>query len=392
MGQAKLISRRGFLRGAAATLVAVTGGVVYRAADQGVFSAGQGPAYEPWRTWRSDSAEGPIALVRAGILAANPHNSQPWLFRASAGRVDLYADTRRNLGAVDPFLREMHVGLGAALENMLLAAGALGYRATLTTLPSAGDPTHVAQIDLAPGAPQASALYDAIPDRHTDRGAYDTARPLAVETLAALRALNSEPALLDVRWYTTPDERQRVGELTVAATEAFIADSEQAHDSDSWYRQDWTQVQQQRDGLNIDTQGLAPFIVAAGKMLPAGSVDQNNSAWLQATRDVHTRTAAAFGLLVVRDAQDNAQRLLGGRLWQRMHLWATTQGLAMQPLNQMAERADRELQLGQEPRFGRALTELVADPAWQGLMPFRLGYPTAVARANPRRAVEDVLV
>jgi hypothetical protein len=107
---------------------------------------------------------------------------------------------------------------------------------------------------------------------------------------------------------------------------------------------------------------------------------------------VHVATAAAFGLLVARDARDNVQRLQGGRLWQRMHLWGTTQNLAMQPLNQIAERADRETQLGIEPQFRDALQTLVGDPGWQGLMPFRIGYPTGSVGANPRRAVEDVLL
>ena len=35
------------------TLVLVAGGGVWRAVDQGVFSTGEGPAYEPWDDWRT---------------------------------------------------------------------------------------------------------------------------------------------------------------------------------------------------------------------------------------------------------------------------------------------------------------------------------------------------
>ena len=65
--------------------------------------------------------------MSAAILAANPHNSQPWRFRVSDTQIDLFADRGRNLGTIDPFLREMHIGLGAALENLLLAAAVYGY-------------------------------------------------------------------------------------------------------------------------------------------------------------------------------------------------------------------------------------------------------------------------
>src|SRR3989442_402652 len=120
------INRRAALKvGGTGAVLAAAGGV-WRAWEQGVWSAGEGPAYEPWRRWRSDPSEGPLALVRAAILAANPHNSQPWLFRVGASRIDLFADPARDIGAVDPDHREMYIGLGCALENLLLAAGARG--------------------------------------------------------------------------------------------------------------------------------------------------------------------------------------------------------------------------------------------------------------------------
>jgi hypothetical protein len=75
-----------------------------------------------------------------------------------------------------------------------------------------------------------------------------------------------------------------------------------------------------------------------------------------------------------------------------MHLWAETKGIAMQPLNQLPERADREHRLGIEPRFGNALKALAVGSGWQVLMPFRLGYPTVTALASPRRSVEEVVV
>jgi hypothetical protein len=70
--------------------------------------------------------------VRAAILAASPHSTQPWLFKVTNSSIEFYIDTKRNVGALDPYLREEHIGMGCALENLMLAAAANGYQATLT--------------------------------------------------------------------------------------------------------------------------------------------------------------------------------------------------------------------------------------------------------------------
>jgi hypothetical protein len=74
-----------------------------------------------------------------------------------------------------------------------------------------------------------------------------------------------------------------------------------------------------------------------------------------------------------------------------MHLWATSQGLAVQPLNQVVERAEREEAGGLEPEFTRALAAMVPKLDREALMPFRIGYPSAEALASPRRSAEEVI-
>lgn len=100
----KQFSRRSFLkRAGAASLVLVTGGGVYRASSQGVFSSGQGPAYEPWDDWKTQPEQGLLRLVQSAILAANPHNTQPWLFRVDESSVERFVDTTRPLETMDPY-------------------------------------------------------------------------------------------------------------------------------------------------------------------------------------------------------------------------------------------------------------------------------------------------
>jgi hypothetical protein len=385
-----VVSRRALLQGACIATVLVAGGTVWRAWHQGVFSTGRGPAYEPWRTWRSDGSEGPLGLVRAAILAANPYNSQPWLFRVSGSSIDVLADPGRNIGAIDPFRREMYAGVGCALENLVLAAEAGGYRPEVRLLPDPANPAHAAGVALAPGKASLGDLYGAIPRRHTNRGPYDPSRPVAVEVLRELEDLAGEGTR--VFWFAAGADRKRVGDLIVSATEAIVADREQSEASARWLRFRWADVQRHRDGVTVDTSVRPASMRVAAKMLPPLSREQGDRFWLTATRESIVPTAAGFGILAVRDADDNADRLRGGRAWQRLHLRATTHGLAMQPLSQLTERADRERSAGTEPSFGRALRSLTGTLDWQALMVFRFGYPTEEALMSPRRPVEWVLV
>lgn len=393
------MKRRTFLKGAGALTVLVAGGGVWRAYDQGVFSISRGPAYEPWKNWRTAASQGPLALVRAAILAANAHNTQPWLFKVMERRIDLYANTVRNLGAFDPYLREMHLSLGCAVENMSLAAIANGYDAEVTLaegalgpIPNIHEPTLVAAIDLSPGKQEQSRLYETIPQRHTNRGPYNPDRSLPPEVLGKLRRIAENDPEMNVFLYMAESEKAKFGDAVIKATEAIIADATMVHDSETWFRHSWADIQRFRDGPTLDAAGLPPLMTAIAKMLPPSSAETNHRYWLDATRDVHVATSPVFGLIAVRDPYDRVQTMRAGRMWQRMHLWATGQGIAMQPLNQPVELVDRERELNKAPHAAQVLADLTGDPAWKPTFAFRAGYPERVALASPRRPVEQVVV
>jgi hypothetical protein len=256
-------------------------------------------------------------------------------------------------------------------------------------MPTAADSTHVARVALAPGLTEPSDLYDAIPLRHTNRAAYRIDRTPAPALLGEIGALADVPEV-SLAWLTSDDEKGRFSQLTIEATAAIIADEEQARDDFAWYRQDRADIERRRDGITMDAGGLGDVQRLLVRMLPPSSQATMQQGWLDATRDRQVSTAAAFGVITIRNATDQRQRLLAGRLLQRIHLYATTKGLALQPLNQIFERADREASRGLAPVLTRAADGLSPDGV-HAVTAFRIGYPESAASASPRRPAEDVI-
>ena len=98
-----------------------------------------------------------------------------------------------------------------------------------------------------------------------------------------------------------------------------------------------------------------------------------------------------LGLIAVRDRYDRAQSIVAGRCWQRLHLEATRNGVALQPINQPIERIDRERQSGGSDEYSRRIAELTGS-GWQATFSFRAGYCDRQGVASPRRRLADVIV
>ena len=393
------MQRRPFLKGVGVVTVVVVGGGVWRAYDQGVFSVGQGPAYEPWKDWRNNSDEGALALVRAAILAASPHNTQPWLFKVTNSSIELYIDTKRNVGALDPFLREEHIGMGCALENLMLAAAAHGYQATATLLPgklgpipAESKPELLARVDLVSGKHEETNLYDAIPRRHTNRSAYKPQKPIPPQFVDTLSRLASEEPDVKLFLFTAEADRKKIVEISSAANAEIYSDPDVERGSDRWIRINWSEVQKFRDGLSIDAFGLPPIATGVAKMMPLWLLKRVASRSEANGYSDLMLTAPLIGIIAVHDRYDREHCLRAGRIWQRAHLLATARGLAGRPCNESVEMIDHEKALGKPALRASLLGEVLGDATWQPTFVFYMGYPKSTAHASPRRSIESVIL
>ena len=358
----------------------------------------EGDAYAPWGLWNEPTLRGtPLALVAAAVLAANPHDTQPWLFRISDDAIEVLADLSRNLGAMDAFVREMHLGLGCAIENMLVAAGPNGYDAevvavegSLANFTERRSPVAAATVRLKKRAPSApDGFYRAIALRHTNRYAYERSKAAPGDWLEFLRQTCDDQGA-QVILFEEGEDRRIFDAAVVEATQAIIDDKTMIADSDRWFRSSPAEIEAHRDGPTLEAAGLSFFALTYARLFSV-SPETSHSAWLRNTRDVQLASAPLTGLIAVSDRYDRKATLSAGRVWQRLHLSATARGLAMQPLNQPIEMIDRERQSGRGVQWAKRIARLTGDE-WQATFSFRAGFASRPVPPSPRRRLKDVVL
>lgn len=409
-------SRRSALKSAGLGVVGLAGlgvaGIGARAYQSGAFGdLNGGQAFDPWRHWDriianppplppkpepgQEQKEPPYDLsgaLAAGVLAASPHNSQPWRFRVANNVVGLFADEQRALGVIDPFKRELNIGLGCTLENLLVGARAAGFSAIHNPFPEGPDDAEIARITYYRAGQSVSDDARVIGRRRTNRGPYQPGRAIERSVLDAFDSLVPS-AKVSIGWIDPITEPgAALSNATLAATEAFVADREMLAASNAWFRHELAEIEQKRDGLTTMTGGTSHALLRTGLMLPGSMIGDPHDMWIQLTKTVQLPTAARFGLLLVQDPNDRAALIDAGRLWQRLHLKMTTLGIAAQPLNQLMEQADRERVLGRASAAAETLKTLVNRPGWTAIFAFRMGYSGYRAFMSPRRALDNVIV
>jgi len=306
------------------------------------------------------------ACVLAGVAAPSIHNTQPWRFRIRDGGIDVFADPTRRLDVIDPFGRELHISVGAALFNIRLAMRMHGRTPALRLLPDPDVPDFVARI--VPGRPAApgaslTALAQAIPRRHTNR------RPFARMVVPA-SVVEDLTAAADVEGATL-----RVADAVArGAILGLVRTAEHRLRAKGLYRAEMTEwthpVPGRRDG--VPPSAFGPW--DAMEALPLRDFGF--------TLPHRQRPSEQFEpyptIVVLCTGGDSLQDWLrAGQALQRLLLAATVHGLAATPMSQPLEIP--------------TLREMVtATGRWAQLI-LRLGYAQPT-HPSPRRPLSEVLV
>jgi signal recognition particle subunit SEC65 len=130
-------------------------------------------------------------LLNYAVLAPSRLNTQPWLFRVDGHTVELHADRSKRLPAVDADDRELTIGCGAALENLLVAMHYFGYAPNVEIDSHPDQADLLARISLDRGGEATEGerlLFQAIRNRRTNRRLFKD-RKVAAPLLQAIEEI-----------------------------------------------------------------------------------------------------------------------------------------------------------------------------------------------------------
>ncbi|MGV8875635.1 MAG: Acg family FMN-binding oxidoreductase [Rhodococcus sp. (in: high G+C Gram-positive bacteria)] len=309
-------------------------------------------------------------LVGLACRAPSVHNSQPWRWTYSEHGLDLYTDSTRLLGVIDPTARQMVMSCGAALDHLHKAAQAFRWTTEIDLLPTPGAPDHLARIRFVHDAHPRSHEFDllaAINRRHSDR-----------------RAFGPVPANRVLARYVG---QERYGtEMTVLSAESKRTLAKASTLSASVRKYDST--------YQAEIRWWAGHSFRSGGIPPEALTDRADSSRVQVGRQFpEPHRVGSTGIrepvedestvvLLGTASDDRLDWLQCGRAMSSFLLAATADGLATCPLTHMTEQSG-----------SRHLVESLAPRAGVAQVLIRIGTPMigSPLPRTPRHAIASVL-
>lgn len=309
-------------------------------------------------------------LVHHATLAANGHNTQPWKFAIHENAIEIHPDHTRRLPIVDPDNRELWISLGCALENLIVAARALGC-ASEVSYPVAEDCIY---LRLTEDSPQGSPLFDAIPLRQNTRSEYN-GQCIQKSHLDQVQTLQLEPGVM-LRFVLNAAELNTLLEYVNQGNLSQYADKDFVAELIAWIRFNKKEALSLLDGLYSPCSGNPEVPRWLGQMFVSGTKPRR-----QADDDARKVRSSAGAIVIASQADDKTAWVRTGQVYERLALKMTSLNIKSAFLNQPIEVAQLRSQFQSAMGMGLYLPQLLV----------RFGYADPMPRYL-RRSVEQVLV
>lgn len=278
-----------------------------------------------------------VAILYHASLAPSGHNAQPWFVKILEPKNWIIGiDPQRRLPAVDPKNREALLSIGAFIENLSIAAGALGFEAQTEVITKSPIEEEIARVSLKKGKHRKYPL-NRILTRRTVRGGYMT-NELRSKDVNAL----SEP--LKDRLFYFPRGTEHAQCIQEGAIEYFRVQSyrtEAQKELGEWMRLRNADAKKHRNGLTAESMEISGL---AGWYLRTffDKEDVMKESFIKRGIDKAAKQAAEGGgwFVITSKGESVADLIETGRRFERMALKAREYKLGIHPMTQFLEEKE----------------------------------------------------
>ena len=284
-------------------------------------------------------------------------------------------DKSKDLPETDPFDRQLTIGMGCFLEQMVVAASATGHGVELDLFPEGPDGPVADARFVASGATP-DPLLPAIPHRRSCK------EPFADRAVEAnkLRQLDAFAMLV-----TEPDRVAALRELTWNAWQAEVRTSRTHKESVDLMRIGRSEIERNPDGIDLGGPFLETLSVV-GLLSREGQVDPTSFEYGETIRIYDEMLHATPAYAVVTTAgNERTDQIEAGRRWLRLNLMTTALGLSLHPVSQALQ------EYAEVAPYRAQAHAMLAAAGGTVQMLGRLGYGPAVPR-SPRWPLEEKIV
>jgi len=279
-------------------------------------------------------------ILHYASLAPSGHNAQPWTVKiVSQGEWIIGTDPQRRLPAVDPENRETLLSIGAFTENIVIAAGVMGFEIRTDVVGKNPFEKDVVRVSLTKGKAITYPL-ERLEMRMTAKEGF-----LSRELKSAdVRAL-SEP--LEGRLLYFPRGSEHATCIEEGAVEYFRTQSyrdDAQKELAGWIRFSNKEAREHRDGLTTESMGIRGIAGWYVRNFMNKDDAMKESFRKQGVEKVAKQAAEGGGWFIITSEGESVFDLIDtGRRFERMALLARERNISVHPMTQwLEEKAGQE--------------------------------------------------
>ena len=345
------------------------------------------------------------ALVWNAVQAPSGGNSQPWRFVYKNDRLGCYLDASRTRAFLDFRQGASYLAIGAAIENLSLAASHLGFDLSLFPRSNDDDPLLVCAVEFVRNPDRRTPdLYRYITLRSTNRKKHR--RTVFSETLIDGLKHSFESSSVRLSIVEQPEQLEALGNL-IGETDRFLFQHDVLRqEMTSEIRWSPEAAARTRDGIDVETLEFDATDRAGFQLVSQSPVmrflkEIGEGKSLESSAKKMVAASSAIGILSVAGSSSE-DYFRGGRAFQRTWLTAAKLNLEMHPMTGLVYLLARfrqrdisafstqevEWLASAEQRYFK----LTAGPTgWTDVMLFRIGQGDPPSARSLRRNPQQVL-